>query len=136
MAEQAELFFLTLLPLDETERERQERRIRDRQKGDVGFDAEYRGRTIDVKWSPCRPFPPYRCVPQLKVAAWRPMKADLYAAVHGRIIDELKCYGFATLAEVRAAPRQDFGWQRPDGRRAPMFVLDLIELHLLDELFE
>jgi hypothetical protein len=115
---------------------------------DGGVDLDFRGWTIDVKWSPV---PPFRSASKtrhfyasLRVPAWKPLRAMIYVAVNGSVVpfdspdgvsvkstdeDAMKIYGFAFRTEVRKAPRKDFGYTNYRGDPAIVHVVDLHELH-------
>lgn len=115
---------------------------------DGGVDLDYRGWTLDVKWSPLVPYRPgtktRAFYARLGVPAWKPLRAAIYVAVNGSIRpyrnasgvgiaatddDAMKIYGWAFQGEVRAAPKRSFGYTNHRGEPALLHVVELHELH-------
>jgi hypothetical protein len=113
------------------------------QQHDPGWDIEYRGWKIDVKWTAREPggnwyTPTY---PHLIVPTWKPRRADIYVLVIGSMVERFDLFDWADGWEYRRtvekSPVVDWGKQRQtSGKAAPGYTIGFDYLRRLDELYD
>jgi len=117
------------------------RQVAGNRRRDPGWDVVVGAWRIDVKWTEHEPGarwaggdPKY---PGLIVPAWKARRADLYALVIGATPARFdRCAwadGWATLAEVEAAPLMAGRARKTSGLPAPFFFIGFDRLHGLDD---
>jgi hypothetical protein len=110
---------------------------------DDGWDIEFRGQRIDVKWTGWEPGGKWKTPTyvHLVVPEWKPRRSDVYVLVIGSSPDRFDLYDWASGWEmkrvVEQAPVHDWGKKRKtSGRPAPMFVIGFDYLRRMDTLID
>jgi len=117
------------------------RKVAGNSKRDRGWDVIAAGWRIDVKWSSIEPGARMRrgdpLHPGLIVPAWKPRRAELYAAVFGETPERFDLFawadGWATRAEVEAAVIMPGRTRKTSGLPAPFFFIGFDYLRRLDD---